>query len=142
MEVTFTETEIKDIKILNHSESAGISDPAFERIPNEIIETQSLNVDVVSGCTMTSNALLSGVEEAASLAGADIEALKAREGKVTGSTEKIEKTADVVIVGGGGAGLIAATSALENGATVILVEKPAALGGNTILAGENAANNK
>lgn len=135
MEVTFTEAQIKDIKILAHSETAGISDPAFERIPSEIIETQSLNVDAVSGCTVTSNALLSGIEEAAKNAGADVNALKDKEGKEVVAKDTIEKTVDVVVIGGGGAGLSAATSAIENGATVIILEKTAALGGNTILAG-------
>jgi urocanate reductase len=42
---------------------------------------------------------------------------------------------DVVVIGGGGAGLAAATAAAEKGASVILLEKGAFLGGNTILAG-------
>jgi fumarate reductase flavoprotein subunit len=39
---------------------------------------------------------------------------------------------DVLVIGGGGAGLISAITAAENGAEVILVEKMAGLGGNTI----------
>ena len=38
---------------------------------------------------------------------------------------------DVVVVGGGGAGLSAAVSAAELGASVLLLEKNAALGGTT-----------
>ncbi|MCR3921315.1 MAG: flavocytochrome c [Firmicutes bacterium] len=44
-------------------------------------------------------------------------------------------TTDVLVIGGGGAGLAAATSAAENGADVILIEKAAFLGGNTVIAG-------
>src|SRR5690554_2893932 len=43
--------------------------------------------------------------------------------------------ADVVVVDGGGAGLAAAVSAAETGASVILIEKAPFLGGNTIIAG-------
>lgn len=43
--------------------------------------------------------------------------------------------ADVVIVGGGGAGLAAAVTAADEGAKVILIEKMPMLGGNTIRAG-------
>ena len=43
--------------------------------------------------------------------------------------------ADVIVVGGGGAGLAAAVSAAETGASVILIEKAPFLGGNTIIAG-------
>ncbi len=46
-----------------------------------------------------------------------------------------EETADVIVVGGGGAGLAAATSAAENDASVVLIEKAAFLGGNTVMSG-------
>ena len=39
---------------------------------------------------------------------------------------------DVVVAGAGGAGLAAALSAAEQGASVLLVEKMAAIGGNTL----------
>ncbi len=42
---------------------------------------------------------------------------------------------DVLVVGGGGAGICAALSAAENGAQVILAEKLSQLGGATILSG-------
>ena len=50
-------------------------------------------------------------------------------------------TTDVVIIGGGGAGLSAAIAAKDKGSNVILVEKAAILGGNTNYAtgGLNAA---
>ena len=51
------------------------------------------------------------------------------------------QTADVVIIGAGGAGLTAAVEALRAGGSVLIVEKMAAVGGNTIAAGSalNAA---
>ncbi len=45
---------------------------------------------------------------------------------------KVTKT-DVLIIGGGGAGLVAAITAAEAGKKVILVEKMSAVGGNTII---------
>ncbi|MFT9493530.1 FAD-dependent oxidoreductase [Anaerosolibacter sp.] len=42
-------------------------------------------------------------------------------------------TTDVLVLGGGGAGLVSAITAAENGANVILVEKMPAVGGNTII---------
>ncbi|MGI6037178.1 MAG: FAD-dependent oxidoreductase [Limnochordia bacterium] len=44
-------------------------------------------------------------------------------------------TADVVIVGGGGSGLVAALSAAESGAKVVLIEKMGYLGGATLMSG-------
>lgn len=45
-----------------------------------------------------------------------------------------ERRFDVVVAGGGGAGLAAAVRAAELGARVVLLEKEAALGGNTLIA--------
>jgi fumarate reductase flavoprotein subunit len=51
-------------------------------------------------------------------------------------TDKIIVSADIVIIGGGGAGLAAAMEAKEKGAeSVIIIEKRARPGGNTALAG-------
>ncbi|MDR1620151.1 MAG: FAD-dependent oxidoreductase [Clostridiales bacterium] len=44
-------------------------------------------------------------------------------------------TYDVVVVGAGGAGMAAAAAAAQNGATVLVIEKMAEIGGNTIVAG-------
>jgi len=47
----------------------------------------------------------------------------------------IEKSADVIVIGGGLAGLTAAISAVDNGASVILVEKLGFTGGSSMLSG-------
>lgn len=64
VEITITKGEITQIRVLNHSETLGISDPAFESIPDRIIEEQSLEVDVVSGATATSNAIKQAIRNA------------------------------------------------------------------------------
>ncbi|MBU5676621.1 FAD-dependent oxidoreductase [Alkaliphilus sp. MSJ-5] len=51
------------------------------------------------------------------------------------NTQSIEKTADVVVIGGGLAGLSAAISAVDNGANVILLEKMSFTGGASMLSG-------
>ncbi|HBV68718.1 MAG TPA: flavocytochrome c [Clostridiales bacterium] len=135
LDVTFSADAITDIAVKEHNETKGISDPAFKKIPTAIIENQSLQIDTVSGCTISSNAILEAVADAVTQAGGNADELKAKEVAVKGPGEDIERTADVIIIGGGGAGIAAATSAAENGASVILVEKTAALGGNTLASG-------
>ncbi len=49
--------------------------------------------------------------------------------------DREQLSTDVLVVGGGGAGICAAISAAENGAQVILTEKLSQLGGATILSG-------
>ncbi|MDD4080581.1 MAG: FAD-dependent oxidoreductase, partial [Eubacteriales bacterium] len=124
---------ITDIKVLGHVETPGVGDVAAEQIPAAILAFQSLAVDAVTGVTITSNAVKRAVEACLADAGGDLAALKAEIEKPVAAD--IELTADVVIVGGGGAGLVSAITALENGASVILIEKMGFLGGNSIVAG-------
>ena len=138
--VTVSEDAITAIEVTEHAETPGLSDPAINDIPAAIVEHQSLAVDTISGATNTSNAILTAVAEAITLAGGDAEALKAVKVE-TAPVEDTEATYDVVVVGGGGAGLTAAITAAQNGSSVVLIEKGGALGGNTLIAGQgfNAA---
>ena len=66
--VTVEDGKITDIQVVSHSETAGLSDPAFESIPAAVIANQSLAVDTVSGATFSStglkNAVAAALEEA------------------------------------------------------------------------------
>lgn len=134
VEVTVIGDEITSVVVKEHQETEGIADPAIERIPQRIVEGQSLGIDAIAGATITGDAILEAVAKALEQAGADVEALKAKKVEKTAG-ETVEKTADVIIVGGGGAGISAAAAAASEGKTVILIEKTAALGGNTLASG-------
>lgn len=129
------------VEVLSHGETAGISDPAFAKIPAAIIENQTVAVDTVAGCTFSSNGLIEAVKAAWLNSGAaEADITKAVEAKETAKELEV-KTADVVIVGAGGAGMTAAVEVLRAGGSVLVVDKMAAVGGNTIAAGSalNAA---
>ena len=132
VEVTVTATEITDVKVTSHVETPGVGDAAVINIPVAIVANQSTGVDAVSGATITTTAIKRAVEDCLTQAGADVAAFRAfsRDLEVD-----IDATADVIIVGGGGAGLTAAITALEAGAEVILIEKMGFVGGNSIVAG-------
>lgn len=129
------------VEVLSHGETAGISDPAFAKIPTAIIENQTVAVDTVAGCTFSSNGLIEAVKAAWLAAGAaEADITKAVEAKET--TKELEtKTADVVIIGAGGAGMSAAVEVLRAGGSVLVIDKMANVGGNTAAAGSalNAA---
>ena len=133
--VTFSADAITEVDVTEHAETPGLSDRPIEEIPAAIVAHQSLGVDTISGATNTSNAILTAVADCVAQAGGDVEALKAVEVEAA-PVEDIEATYDVVVVGGGGAGLTAAITAAQQGAEVILIEKAGALGGNTLIAGQ------
>lgn len=136
VEVTFSANAIDSVKVVEHSETAGISDGAIENIPASIVENQSLAVDTVSGATITSDAILNAVADAVAQAGGDVEALK-NAAAPAGEKEAKELSADVIVVGGGGAGMAAATRLAQLGKSVILVEKSGFLGGAISVSGGN-----
>ena len=136
MKVSFSEKRIESINIDTKGETEGIADVVFVRIPDKIIEGQTLNVDALSGASETSNAVIDGVAKAVKLAGVNPDILKRRPKPASSRNRQDEEyTCDVVVVGGGGAGLSAAATALQNGSSVIVLEKYPAVGGNTIRSG-------
>lgn len=133
VEVTVSEDAITGINVVDQVETPGVTDPVFEKIPAAILENQTTGVDTITGATISSNALIAAVKDCLQQAGDEAGAFSVPLEKVP--AEDIELTADVIIVGGGGAGLAAAVGASDEGASVILIEKTGFLGGNSIVAG-------
>ena len=139
--VTVTGNKILSVTVEEAGDTAWLQDLPLKRIPAQIVEYQSLNVDTVSGTTFTSNGIINATKAALEKAGADIDALLAVPKPEKPAGETIELTADVIVVGGGGAGLTAAATAAETGASVIVIEKMPKIGGDSVLCGSiyNAA---
>ncbi len=122
---------ITDIEVTEHEETEGVGTLAFDEMIPAMVENNSLAVDTVSSATLSSGGLLEAVENALLAAGvdpADYENEVAAE-----QAEDTEYDVDVVIIGAGGAGMSAAASAAAEGASVLVLEKSAAIGGNTKL---------
>lgn len=135
VEVTFTDDAIESIAIGENSETPGIGTQAFDQLPSQIIEHQSLNIEAVTGATITSKAVLEAVAACVEQANGDVEALKNKAVEVVTSNEIVDMDTDILVVGGGGCGLAAALEAANAGAKVILVEKLGNVGGSTALSG-------
>ena len=133
LEVTLSADKIESVTVTEHDETPGIGTVAIDQVTKAIVDHQSLAVDTVSGATITSRAILRRVEAILKEQGADVDALK--QAADNPAAQDVELTADVVVIGGGGAGLSAAVTAAAQGKSVILVEKMGFLGGNSIVAG-------
>ena len=114
--VTVEGGKITKVEVLSHGDTAGVCDAALEKVPAEIVEAQSADVDVASGATFTSNAIMAAVKNA------------------LGLEEKTEQVCtisdpDVLVIGAGVAGMRTAIEACRNGAKVVVLEKTDKVGG-------------
>ncbi len=132
--VTVDEHAITDIQLDTVDTEHIVGAVQTQMIP-EIIAAQSLNVDSVSGATISSAAVKYGVKLALEEAGADTSASFNADAAVT-PVEKEAEEAAVVVVGSGGAGLSTAIMLAENGVeNVVLLERLGFFGGTTSVSG-------
>ena len=141
--VTFDGGKITDIKVVKEQENKVLARGVYTDLKDQVIATNSADLDVISGATFSSKGFLDAVKDAAKKAGvtlskADKKAIK----KVAKDLPK-NSSYDVVVVGAGGAGFSAAIEAKNAGANVVLLEKMPAVGGNSLISGAemNAAKN-
>ena len=138
--ITIKDDTITEIEVKEHNETPGF-DNAFETIEKDVLAKNTTDVDMATGCTMTSTGFIASIDTALKSAGADktmLKAVEATDDEVKGKTSR-EEEHDVVVVGGGGAGLTAAITAKEAGSDVVLIEKMPLLGGNTLISGAEMA---
>jgi len=132
--VEFNENHVLSIYYENSSESEMLGSRAQELLAQRCLTTQSLVLDVVSGATQTSEAVIAGIKDCFYQAGANLESL---ENKNVYDLQydylKANKEADIIVVGAGLAGLNAALTAAQNGKSVILLEQNAYVGGNALI---------
>lgn len=135
--LTIKDGQIADITVDEHQETPGYAD-AMETLRQTMIDTNQIEIDGISGATYSSNGFIEAVTQAFAKSGGTMDQLTAKE--ATKAEEKADHyDADVIVVGAGGAGLTAAITAAENGASVIIVEKMNNIGGNTLISGGEMA---
>ena len=148
--ITVNETSLLSISVPQsreeNGETEGIMNTVEELLFPRMIEQQSVTVDAITGCTVTSNTVKTAVEkalvEALIAGGSDPSAIsnfyRTSEKSEVGVTEEIET--DILVVGLGTGGVLAMKAASErlrelNGNTparVLGIEKCGKLGGQSV----------
>lgn len=135
VKTTVSDNRIDSIEILKSDEVPYIADEPMKAIIQKVVSEQNLSVDVVTGASRSSEALLRAVGQAVQAAGGDLKFFTHEPVSIDPAAlpEGEEAQADVVVVGGGASGLAAAAAALESGARVIVLEKAPHTGGSAAL---------
>ena len=140
MTATFSETAITDIVLDVSQETEGIGKAAGKELVSQLMAAQNAEIDGVSGATLTSQAARECLKNCiAQASGIDVNAVVetapvehdvwydaeyfAKPDPITNIAETVET--DVVVIGAGNGGLVAAASAADLGAKVTVVEKNA-----------------
>lgn len=115
---------IENISFAGKSETPDIGGAAIQKLNDQMKENLDTEFDSVSGATITSSGLKHALKKAL---------LKAQGKEVKG--ERKPQSADIVVIGAGGAGMSAAIEAAQKGATnVVILEKMPITGGNSVRA--------
>mgnify|MGYP001040037845 CR=1 FL=1 len=132
------ETKILSATVDTAGETEGLGKPVGEKMAQEILEKQSIEVEGVSGATVTSKAAKAALEDCIAQAkGIDVSLIRGEGSKAEKDSadwlgqapeikdSEVVKTVDteVLVIGAGTAGLFAACAAVEEGAKTILIEK-------------------
>lgn len=130
VQAKFSGDSVLDVKVVSHRETYKVGDVPLELYPKQIVENQSLKVDIVSGATISSIAFLDAMRDCVSQASGGKQT-ELSDKKIPNSSNYSDTSTDVVVIGGGAAGMTAAIRAAESGAKVILLEKLGFLGGTS-----------
>lgn len=126
---SFRNGVLTNVIITDQQETKAVSDAALTKIPEYVISEQSLNVDVSTGATQTSKAVIEAIGNAITAANGNVDEWKT---DCTGKNKEktIQENTDVTVVGGGAAGIATVLRLQEMGYKTSLIEKDSEIGGS------------
>ena len=126
---SFRNGVLTNVIITDQQETKAVSDAALTKIPEYVISEQSLNVDVSTGATQTSKAVVEAIGNAITAANGNVDEWQK---DCTGKNKEkmIQEDTDVTVVGGGAAGIATVLRLQEMGYKTSLIEKDSEIGGS------------
>ena len=138
IEVDVSESAILDVRVVSTHESLYLGQRAQSTIVENVVKHQSLEVDSITGATMTTSTMKDAIRDALTQAGAPKkmfadDATTPAPTNVVGDIESFDP--DIIVVGAGIAGLTAALTAADQGAKVLVLDHNKHFGGSTMYSG-------
>lgn len=138
IEVEVSEDAIIDVRVVDTHESLYMGQRAQATIAANVVEHQAVNVDSITGATITTTTMKDAIRQALTEAGAT-EAMFAADATTPAPAtclgEVSEFEPSVIVVGAGITGLAAALTAADQGAKVLVLEQNKYFGGSTMYSG-------
>ena len=98
VEVIADENKIYQVKVIGHQETEGIGSVAAEKLPAVIFGAQSVEVDAISGATITSEAIKAAVANALASGGISADRFGSASGTVKLAAKKVETHSGVTVI--------------------------------------------
>ncbi len=128
MEAEVSAGVLKSLCVNDHHETDALADYALYEMPDLMVEYQSVNIDVSTGATVTSKAVIACAKDIVEQAGGKLSDWD-KKIAVKSNEKTIEENSEVVVIGGGAAGISAALRLNQHDISTMIVEKAAFLGG-------------
>lgn len=132
--ITVDGKDITKVEIVGENETPGLGAVVVDEFDDFMVENDAINVDTVAGASVTSKAVNDAARLAIIAAGLNPDDFVKTIEKAEKKAEDKVLDADIVIVGAGGAGMVAAITAADLGKKVVVIESQAMVGGNSIRA--------
>lgn len=138
IEVDVSENAILDVRVASTHESLYMGQRAQATIAENVVKHQTLEVDSITGATITTSTMKDALRDALAQAGApkkmfSDDATTPTPANVSGDIESFNP--DVIVVGAGITGLTAALTAADQGAKVLVLDHNKYFGGSTMYSG-------
>ena len=130
--VSLENGELKHVTMAGDGETPGIGQKIIAEWPNAFVEYNGI-VDTYTGATMagiTRQAVIAAAREALANAGVNPDDYMREMGGE--ESADLTYTADIVVIGAGGAGMTAALTAADAGKSVLVLESQPAVGGTSV----------
>ena len=135
VETTVVNGQLSNIEIIKQKENRVLAKAVYKNVTQAMLDTNSVDVDGITGATVTSDAYKMAVKNSLETAGITLFAASSAGINTNAKKDVTDYTFDVVVIGAGGAGFSAALEVVNANNSAVIIEKMPIIGGNSLISG-------